>query len=448
MIPTDDLVSMDAEQIVLGQLLFDRDATSAAARSLKVEHFAVPAHREVYDACLHLWRNGIGVDLLTATTELRRRGQLDGVGGAPSLAALTSRVSSSTHLADHCAILRELHALRTMREAGDRLRTGIGFGSDPAELLGSLNADIERASFGEDGANVNAAEVAYELMNGKDKPKPMYLGVANLDEFVFFLPGNVIAIRGAAGSGKTALLLTVILNHLPNHKTWFVSLEMPASEVMTRALCQLAMQDMDLALIDRLDQRGREAMAQAASEHADILGRLTIDDSGTMNVDVFKAKAEHMVKNEGVTLIAVDYAQLMDADARRFKNKVEELEAISKGIRATARTLNVPILLIVHVNKAGEDHGTAQFEKDAHVRLHLERDPGADTARVDILKNRNGRVAMVDTPCIMRWGIVGRTTPPDWPMTVRPTRRIVSAIDFPDPNNRIEPKRIDDDAPF
>ena len=420
MIPTDDLIASDAEQIVLGQLLIDREATSAAARILKADHFGVLTHRKVFEACLHLWRNGVGVDLLTATTELKRRGELEDIGGPYQLVQFTTRVASSIHLSDHCDILREMHALRTMRNAGDKLRSGTNVGADPAALLGSLNRDIELASFGDDGSNVNAAEVAYELMNGKEKPAPIYLGIANLDEFVFVLPGNMVTIRGSAGSGKTAMLLSVILNLLPRYKTWFPSLEMSATELMTRALCQLSMQDMDLALINRLDQRGREDMAKAASDHAAVLGRLTIDDGGTMNIDVFKAKAEHMVKNEGIGLIAIDYAQLMDADTKRFKNKTEELEAISKGIRATARTLNVPILCIVHVNKAGEDHGTAQFEKDAHVRIHLERDPGADTVRLDILKNRNGRVSMVETPCVMRHGIVGRVTPPEWANTYRP----------------------------
>lgn len=414
MIPTDDLIHVDAEQIVLGQLLIDKDATSAAARFLKPEHFGVPAHRKVYDACLHLWRSGIGVDLLTATTELKRRGELNEVGGASDLVGFTRRVSSTIHLADHCDILREAYALRTMREAGDRLRSEANIGTDPTALLGSLNADIERASFGDDGANLNAAEVAYELLNGKDKPKPVYLGCGRLDEFVFVLPGNMVTIRGAAGAGKTALLLSIILNLLPRYKTWFASLEMPATEVMTRALCQLSMQDMDQALIDRLDRAGREAMAKAANDYASILGNLTIDDSGAMTVDEFKAKAEHMVKQQGVELIAIDYAQLMSADGRKFKSKVEELEAISMGIRSTARTLNVIILCIVHINKAGEDHGSAQFEKDAHVRLHLEREPGKDHGSIDILKNRNGRTSMVEIPCVMRWGVVGRTTPPAW----------------------------------
>ena len=445
MIPTDDLIDADAEQIVLGQLLIDRDATSFAASALKLDHFGIASHRRIFDACLHLWRNGVGVDILTVTVELRRRNQLQEIGGAHFVSSLTNRVSSTIHLSDHCAILRELHALRTMRQAGDRLRSGTSIGTDPTALLSSLNADIELASFGEEGSNVNAAEVAYELMNGTDKPKPMYLGIQRIDDFVFFLPGNVITIRGAAGSGKTALLLSIILNHLPKHKTWFVSLEMSATEVMTRALCQLAMQDMDLALIDRLDQRGKEAMAAAANDNAGVLGNLTIDDSGTMNADVFKARAEHMVKNENIELIAIDYAQLMEADSKRYKNKVEELEAISKTIRATARTLNVPILLVVHINKQGEDHGSAQFEKDAHVRLHLERQAGSDTMSVEILKNRNGRVSIEETPCVMRWGIVGRTTPPPWATKGPPPYDIRQGIN-PHPDNRHDPNA--EQAPF
>jgi len=102
----------------------------------------------------------------------------------------------------------------------------------------------------------------------------------------------------------------------------------------------------------------------------------------------------------------------MSADRKLYTNKVQELEAISMGIRSTARKLNVPILLIVHVNKQGEDHGTIQFEKDAHVRMHLSRD--ADQMTIDVLKNRNGRPGKITTPCMMRYGIVGRSSPPSW----------------------------------
>lgn len=439
MIDTKDLVVQDVEEIVLGQILFDRENISTAARYLKSEHFGVEENRMVFDACIALWRGGVGVDLITITTELQRRKQLQEVGGAPRLAGFSARVAASTHLVDHCAILREFAALRALREAGDKLRESAVMGEDPKALLGSLNADIEQASFGDEGTNVNAAEVAYALMNTADRPKPIYMGVAALDELVFVLPGNVVTIRGAAGSGKTAFLLSVIMNLLPMRKTWFVSLEMPATEVMTRALCALAKVDIDMALVNQIDEREREAMAQAASQNAGMLSNLIIDDAGTMNVDVFKAKAEHMVKNEKVELIAIDYAQLMDADKKVYPSTVLQLEAISKMIRATARTLNVPILCIVHVNKEGQDHGTIQFEKDAHVRLHLEREKGADMMSIDILKNRNGRVGLVHSPCVMRWGIVGRVTGPNWP--------VVQARNLPDPNNRIEPQR-DETAPF
>jgi predicted ATP-dependent serine protease len=163
-----------------------------------------------------------------------------------------------------------------------------------------------------------------------------------------------------------------------------------------------------------------------------------------MNVDVFRAKAEHKVRNEGCSLIVVDYAQLMDADAKRYPSQTERLEIISKSLRATARTLEVPILCVVHVNKEGVEHGTIQFEKDAHVRLALSREQGSDIMKAEVLKNRNGRVGMAEIPCVMRHGIVGRNTPPTWVDAPRPYNPRQGFT--PHPDNRIEPDS--DIAPF
>lgn len=407
-----DLTDKDLEQIILGQILIDKDAIKAAVRWAKSEHFGIDAHQQIYDSSLSLWRAGTGVDLLTVTMDLRRKGQLDGIGGAYALSHMTSRVSSTCHLEDHCAILRELSSLRRLRATGLSLAGETDLSADPRELMGMVNAQMEGLAIVDDGADLNAADVAYALMDGSEKPKPVYLGIANLDQYVFVLPGNMVTIRGAAGSGKTAFLLTVILNLLDQKKVWFVSLEMPATEVMTRILCQLACVDMDRAMTGQISDVERDRMAEAASSNAGVLENLIIDDSGSMNVDVYRAKGEYMVKHRGVELIVIDYAQLMSGDRKLHKSKVEELEAISGGIRTSARTLNVIVLAVVHVNKEGQDHGTAQFEKDAHVRLHLDRT--GNEAKIDILKNRNGRINLVDSPCVMQYGMVGRTQPPHW----------------------------------
>ena len=444
--PSPDLMDNDLEQIILGQILIDADAIKSAVRWAKPEHFGIDRHQHIYEAAMSLWRDGTGVDLMTVTMELRRKGHLNEVGGMVALSKMTSRVSSTFHLSDHCSILRELASLRKLRETGLSLASDSNLSADPRELMGMVNLSMEGLAITDDGADLNAAEVAYALMDGSVKPNPIYLGIANLDQYVFVLPGNMVTIRGAAGSGKTAFLLSVILNLLDQYKMWFVSLEMPATEVMTRALCQLACVDMDRAMVGQISQAERERMAQSASLNAGVLGNLLIDDSGSMNIDVFRAKAEYMVKHQGVGMIFVDYAQLMSGDRKLYKSKVEELEAISSGLRTAARTLNVPVFAVVHVNKEGQDHGTAQFEKDAHVRLHLDRT--GNEARIDILKNRNGRISMVDSPCVMQYGMVGRTSPPYWnaikvqadPLAFNPRQGMPSA---PHPDNR-----IDDETPF
>jgi len=437
-----DLIASDVEEIIVGQLLFDHEVTAKAARKLKPEHFGIGTHAMIYSTCLDLWRDGIGVDVLTVGERLKRTGKLDMVGGYHALVGFTARVAASTHFDDHVGILHDYAALRTLRSAGDRLRSN-GAGDDPMELISGLNASVQRATMSDQDDDVDAGEMAYTLLNTTDRPKPIYLGMTGVDSLVFILPGNMVTIKAAAGVGKTAFVLSAVLNMLPVRKTWFVSLEMSAEELMTRALCQLAEVDIDLALIDRLSDADRQRMAKAANDHAQMFSeRLRIDNSGEMDIDTFRARAEHKVKNEGIGLIVVDYAQLMDADAKRYPSQVQQLEAISKGIRATCRTLGVPVLCIVHVNKEGVEHGTIQFEKDAHVRISLDRDKGADTMAVDILKNRNGRVGMVMTPCVMRHGIVGRTTPPDWTRTQdTPTMPKMPPIDWTQPTK-------DEDAPF
>jgi len=444
MMPNTDLIATDIEEIIVGQLLFDADVTAKAARKLKPEHFGISIHATIYSTCLDLWRDGIGVDVITVGDRLKRTGRLEDVGGYYALVGFTTRVAASTHFDDHVGILHDYAALRTLREAGDTLRSN-GVGDDPMELISALSASVQRATMADGDEDVDAGEMAYALLNTNDRPKPIYIGMAGLDELVFILPGNMVTIKAAAGVGKTAFVLSAVLNLLPVRKTWFVSLEMTAEELITRALCQIAQVDIDLALIDRLTEEDRGKLARAANDHADMLSkRLRIDNSGEMNIDVFRAKAEHKVKNEAVGLIVIDYAQLMDADAKRFPSQVQQLEAISKGIRATGRTLGVPILCIVHVNKEGVEHGTIQFEKDAHVRISLEREKGADIMTVDVMKNRNGRVGLVTTPCVMRHGTVGRHGPPDWVGGYTPLPLPIPKLP---PVDWTQPRK-DEDAPF
>ncbi len=442
MIPIEDLVPVSAERIVIGQVIFKSDMITRAAVKLKAEHFGDPMSSQAFAACLELWRNGMNVDLITATHEMQKSGSAL-KDAAIFLSECMYNVASTANFDDHVAIIRENYGLRTLRRAGHAMATGAVMGEDPIALMSGLNVDFESASNTESD-DVNGAEIAYALLNTTDKPKPMYLGMGKMDDLVFVMPDNFLTLRAPAGVGKTAFLLSAVLNVLDRYKVWFVSLEMSASDLMARALCQLAMVDISSMMMDRLMDDERERLAKCANDYGDILSNLKIDNAGTMNVDVFRAKAEHKVKHEGVKMIIIDYAQLMDADSKRYSNRTDQLEAISKGIRATARTLQVPILCVVHVNKDGVEHGSIQFEKDANVRMALSREQGQDVMTAEVLKNRNGRVGMTDIPCVMRYGIVGRTGPPSWAKNNYTPEPFDVSGPFRNPDNRIEPET----APF
>jgi len=354
---------------------------------------------------------------MTVFMELRKRGGMETGLQVSQLAGYMYRVAQTKHFEDHVGILLEYFRRRTLLGASNAINKGLQGNDDTSEVIARMMEDVERATIETSGDDVSGAEVAYELMN-TPRPRPMYLGMGNLDNLVFLLPGNIVTMKGAAGSGKTAFMVSALLNLLPHVKTWIVSLEMNKEELMTRVLCQLAEVDISDALQDRLGREEKERMARCANDHAEMLDRFRIDPGETMGLDEFKAKAEHMVRRNGCGLIVLDYAQLVDADHKRYPQQVLQLEAISKGVRATARRLNVPILVVVHISKDGTEHGSIQFEKDAHVRLSIEREQGSDFMQVNVLKNRNGVVGAAELNCRFRFGMVGRLTPPLWASAV------------------------------
>lgn len=442
-----ELVPVEVESLVIGQILYSGDVISRAARLLKSSHFGDKRCAEIYEACLELWRQDKAVDLVTVYTELKRRGQIEPGQRAFDLAQYTNHVAQITNFEDHASIVLDHFRKRTLLTASHTILASIEGREDTTSVISRMNADIEAASIADTESDVSGAEIAYEVMNSPS-PKPLYLGMKLVDDYVFVLPGNVVTVKGEPGAGKTAFVLSAILNLLPRVEVWMVSLEMSPKELMTRALCQLAEVDIADALQgdSRLHADDKARMAQAANIHAPMLGRLRIEPAESMNLDVFRSRAEHMVKNRGTGLIVLDYAQLVDADPERYRTQVLQLEAVSKTVRAVGRKMEVPVIEVVHISKDGTEHGTKQFEKDAHVRLAIEVNEKGERF-VSVLKNRNGRTAFqLPLTCVMKHGIMGRETPPDWAGSIAPKPFDPRAGM---PNNRTEPAKEDSEpAPF
>lgn len=420
----DDLNPKDLEDLVLGQVLYEPDCISRAMRFLKPEHFFGSEHRAVYEVVVDMWRQGFPIDLFTVAHNLMKIGKLKEVGGPPRLAGWVYHVAKTIHLEYHCAIIREQYGLRVLRDTGLRLSNTTNATEDPDSIIAAMNTDIAKASGFDMGSDLNAGEVAYEMMNAPEPSKPLRLGITGLDDYVFILEDNMIVFTAPSGVGKTATVMTAVMNIIQVRKPWVVSLEMSAKELITRILCGYAKVEIQDALNNSITAEDRSRLAQAANEHADTLAKLDIYDDGHMTIDQFKAMAEHKVRNEGVGLIAIDYGQLMDADRSQYKNSTEKYEVISRGIKATTKALKVPIFLIVQLNKDGEIYGSGQFEKDAHVVVKLSKDPSApNVMQYEISKNRNGRTGAGNMPCALAYGIVGSSGEPPSFNPALPTAR-------------------------
>ena len=427
-----------AEDIVIGQILYEPGCISRAASMLKPDHFYGSDHRLVFGAALDLWRDGTPVDLVTMFHELHKRKELEKVGGAYRLSKWTNNVAQTIHLEAHCDIIKEQYALRVLKGSAHRLEN-VTAGDDPDEVIAMHGEDLARASSVNLGTDKNAAEVAFTIMNDTKRKKPLKLGIAGIDDTVSIGDDSVIVLTAPSGVGKTAATMSAIMNLIHERKPWIVSLEMSAEELTTRVLCGFAGIEIQAAMDGKLTEDENEKMTRAAIEHNSAIERLDICDDDTMTIDQFQARADHKVKNEGVQIIAIDYGQLMGADPSQYKNTTEKHEVVSRGIKATTKRLKVPILLIVQLNKDGDIYGSGQYEKDAHVVIQFFPPNGSNMMPYHVRKNRNGRTGKGSTPCDLAFGLVGRMCS----AYTGPAR--------PHPDNRTTAKKddsLDDIAPF
>lgn len=431
----DQLHPVEAEDLVIGQVLYAPDCISRAAAILKPDHFFGEIHRIVFEAALDMWREAMPVDLVTMTHVLNKRGVLAKVGGTFQLVGWTRRVAQTIHLETHCGIVREQYGLRVIKDSARRLEN-VTMADDPDEVIALHGADLARASSADIGTDKNAGDLAYSMMNATNKPKALKLGMSGIDDLVSVLDDNMVVFTAPSGIGKTAAAMSAIMNILPERKPWVVSLEMSAEELMTRVLCGFAGVEISAAISNTLLEVDVDKMAKAANDHADLLARLDICDDEHMTIDQFRARADHKVKNEGVGIIAIDYGQLMGADPSQYKNTTEKHEIVSRGIKATTKALKVPIILIVQLNKDGDIYGSGQYEKDAHVVVRFYSPDGSSAMPYQVMKNRNGRTGKGTTPCDLAHGLVGRM----FDGFTGPLK--------PHPDNRTTPKNDDDVMPF
>jgi replicative DNA helicase len=416
----------EAEISVLGGMLIDNDAVAKAIEIVDDTMFYREANRRVFRGIGRLFQRGQVVDPVTLGEELKKTDELDGVGGMAYIAELLDAVPTAANIEYHARIVRERALLRNLIQASSEIiRDSYESGERTVEeILDEAEQRIfQVAQQHERGGFVWIKKILYptfekieQLQAAKGGITGVPTGFYDLDEMTGgFQKGDLVIVAARPSMGKTAFVTGVALqaaisNRLP---VALFSLEMSKEQLVQRMLCSEALVDLGRLLRGRLTDDDYVQLAQAAA-HLNT-APVWIDDSGSLNVLEMRAKARRLKADQPeLAMIIVDYIQLMNS-AGTAENRVQEVSAISRGLKALAKELSVPILALSQLSRAPEqrtDHRpqlsdlreSGSIEQDADLVMFLYRpeyyhrdDPELHgKAELIIGKQRNGPTGLVN----------------------------------------------------
>src|SRR3989454_8964146 len=358
--------SVEAEQGVLGSMLISpRDAIAEVVEKITAEYFYVPAHQTIFDALVDLWNAGQAIDLITFTQVLRDRNLLESVGGAALVTSLFTFVPTAANLEYYLEIVRDKYILRQIISAATE---SVRRAYEEQDEVDSLLDEVEQKIFevGEDRFKgqmlsmkdhaMQAIETIEKLYERKGSITGISTGFVEFDRMTSGLhPSEMIVIAARPSMGKTALAMNIaefvaISEKLP---VAVFSLEMSSQQLVQRLLCSRARVNLQKVRDGFLGERDFPSLTAAASKLAE--AKIFIDDSASLTILELRAKARRLKAQQDVQLIIIDYLQLLRSTSRRAQeNRQLEISEISTGLKALAKELNIPVIVVAQLNRQPE----------------------------------------------------------------------------------------------
>ena len=359
----------ELEQAVLGAMMLEKNAVNEAIDILQPESFYVDAHRRIFAAIQHLFRTDQAIDILTVTQELKKRAELDIVGGAFYISQLTNKVASSANVQFHARIISQKHIMRELiRISSDTIRDAYDEGTDVFELLDRSEQEMFAVTSGnlkrnyEPMSDLIQGAIA-QIEHSKNKGGGMSgvpTGFTQLDKLTAgWQPSDMIIVAARPAMGKTAFVLSMARNIAVEHKQAVAvfSLEMSSTQLVTRLISS------ESGISSEKLRKGELSETEFATLHEQI-GQLAnaplfIDDTPALNIFELRAKCRRLKSQHDVKLIIIDYLQLMTAgsEGSRGGNREQEISTISRSIKSIAKELNVPIIALSQLSRAVETRG-------------------------------------------------------------------------------------------
>jgi replicative DNA helicase len=412
--------AVEVEKHVIGAMLLDVDAVGVAVEHLAAEDFYLERHQVLYETLLSLSEKNQSVDLLTLAEALRKSGKLEASGGEAYLMEISAEVVSSANLVDHARIVKEKALLRKLIGAATRmLEKAYDATQDPPVLIDQAEGEIyaiaeTRVKQGFQPIKSVLAET-FRLIESYAKGDVIGVptGFRDLDSQTSgFQKTDLIILAGRPAMGKTALALSMLANSaiMYGKSMAFFSLEMGREQLAQRILCREAKVNMHMLRTGKLAQRDYPKLSLAVGPISE--SKIWIDDNPNLNILELRAKCRRLKSQHGLDMVLIDYLQLMSG-AGKVENRQQEISQISRGLKALAKELEIPVMALSQLNRSVETRGgdgepkladlreSGAIEQDADIVMFVYRDEVYNKeaekgkAKIIIAKQRNGPIGDV-----------------------------------------------------
>lgn len=420
--------ALDVEQAVLGAMLLEGECVDLAMEELTPSCFYDPKHRMIFEAMVSLVSEHTSVDILTVSNALKLKGCLEEVGGPVMLANLSEKVGSAAHIEYYIKILKQKTVQRELITASyDILHNAFDDTVNMDDLIDNAETkiynavqNVVRREVQNIGSLINQAIENLEKKQAISGLSGVPSGFVALDTITMgWQPSDLIILAARPSVGKTAFSLNLARNAAVDHKmpVAFFSLEMAAIQLVNRLITSESGLPSDKIKgglkLEPYEWQQLEDKIKALSA-----APLYIDDTPSMPLMEFRTKAKNLVKNKGVKLIIIDYLQLIQGPAELRGMREQEVAAISRTLKATAKELNVPIIALSQLSRQAvtrqggggkpqlsDLRESGSIEQDADMVIFIHRpdyiglsDNEADKEKTQIIiaKHRNGQTCDID----------------------------------------------------
>jgi replicative DNA helicase len=441
--------NLEAERSILGAILLDNHALNAAIEKIRSEDFFLSQHRQIFERMIQLGEKQQAIDVVTLMEDLSRRGELEAAGGIAYLSQLADGLPRVTNVEHYARIVKEKAVLRSLILSASAIQEqALAAGDDADVILDRAESVIFQLA--EDRVKVGLIGVKELVRDNYERLEKIFsegrritgltTGYPGLDnETAGLQPSELIILAARPSMGKTALALNISENvalRLREPVAVF-SLEMSKESLLLRLLASEARVD---AHKFRTGHMGRDDWGKVTGALTNLADApLWIDDSASSTVMEIGAKARRLKRDRGLSLLVVDYLQLVvPTHTGRGTNRQEEVSSISRGLKGLAKELKVPVLVLSQLTRAPERDDrkpqlsdlreSGAIEQDADVVLFINRPnfyktdlPEEDRAKAELIiaKQRNGPTGSMNFVFLARHTRFEEAAPDAWSTSSR-----------------------------